>query len=79
MIGYRELLPGDTNGQEQLAQAELDNLARMKELLLPGGFIIISGILEEDEEQIVVLAKELSLYVDNKIKEEKWISIRFSC
>jgi len=57
----------------------LENLARMKELLFSGGIIIVSGILEEDEEQLVVLAGELSLFMDKKIKDEKWISIRFSC
>jgi hypothetical protein len=39
MIGYRELLPGDTNGQEQLAQAALDNLARMATAMGPDSFV----------------------------------------
>ncbi|MGC9343471.1 MAG: 50S ribosomal protein L11 methyltransferase, partial [Bacteroidales bacterium] len=43
--------------------------------LLPGGQLILSGILEQDFDVIDKEAKDNTLKLETKIQEESWISI----
>ncbi len=56
----------------------LDNFLALKNSLSVGGTLLLSGLLEEDENVISTRATELSLTLNKKILHNNWISLRFS-
>ncbi len=56
----------------------LDNLQVLASQLAPGGILLLSGLLVEDEAAIVAGAVEFSLQINKKTERNKWISLRFN-
>ncbi|ANH81937.1 ribosomal protein L11 methyltransferase [Niabella ginsenosidivorans] len=56
----------------------LPALPRLKEQLNPGGILLLSGILAEDEEDMVRCAAEAGLILTNKVLKNNWLCIRLS-
>lgn len=53
----------------------LDNLSEMKKSISPGGMILLSGLLQEDEAEILTAAARLSLKPVSKMQKDNWICI----
>ncbi|MEO7394261.1 MAG: 50S ribosomal protein L11 methyltransferase [Chitinophagaceae bacterium] len=56
----------------------LDNLSSLIETLTPTGTLLLSGLLIEDEADIVVAAAIFSLTMCKKTSKDNWICIRFN-
>ncbi|MEQ1678589.1 MAG: 50S ribosomal protein L11 methyltransferase, partial [Chitinophagaceae bacterium] len=56
----------------------LENLQVLASQLAPGGILLLSGLLVEDEAAIVAVAGEFSLQLNKKTERNKWISLRFN-
>lgn len=55
----------------------IDNMAALSQQLRPDGRLILSGILEEDEEAIRDVAQDNQLIFDEKTARNKWICMAF--
>ncbi|HRX94017.1 MAG TPA: 50S ribosomal protein L11 methyltransferase, partial [Chitinophagaceae bacterium] len=53
----------------------LDNMAEMKKSTSPKGMILLSGLLQEDEPEILVAAEGLALKPVSKMQKDNWICI----
>ena len=60
-------------------QVILDNFSVLVKLLNPSGMILLSGLLETDETDILTEAVKHSLNFRGKIASNKWMAIMFSC
>ncbi len=56
----------------------LDNLSSLVKQLAPTGILLLSGLLETDETDILNEAAKYPLIFSNKIGMNKWMAIRFS-
>lgn len=56
----------------------LDNLAALVTILRPGGILLLSGLLEEDEADIRAAAGNFTLVAGRKTTKNNWISLRFN-
>lgn len=56
----------------------LENLPVLVQQLVPKGILLLSGLLVQDENDIVAACTQLGLYVDNKMEKDNWLSIRLS-
>jgi ribosomal protein L11 methyltransferase len=57
----------------------LEHLAALVTQLRPGGIILFSGLLTEDETDIMKAIGNTSLQLQKKAVKNNWISLRFSC
>ncbi len=57
----------------------LENFPVLVERLAQNGVLLLSGLLEEDEPDILLEAKKYSLQLVKKTVENNWICLRFSC
>ena len=55
----------------------LENFNSLKNQLSKEGILIISGIIEEDKEEILIKASEFHLQLDKELSKNKWICIKF--
>ncbi|MEQ1746104.1 MAG: 50S ribosomal protein L11 methyltransferase [Saprospiraceae bacterium] len=55
----------------------LDSLPRLAELLKPGGWLLVSGILREDEAVVVAAAEGVGFVAEEIIARGNWLCIRF--
>ena len=56
----------------------LDNLSSLVKQLAPTGILLLSGLLETDETDILKEAGKYPLILNHKIVMNKWMAIRFS-
>jgi ribosomal protein L11 methyltransferase len=56
----------------------LDNFSLLAKQLISSGILLISGLLADDEADIVEIAGKFSLYLRKKNTQNNWISLRFS-
>ncbi len=56
-----------------------DNFPSLVELLSPNGVLLLSGLLETDETDILTEVGKYPLIFNEKIAKNKWMAIRFSC
>jgi ribosomal protein L11 methyltransferase len=56
----------------------LDNLAALVAILRPGGILLLSGLLEEDEADIRAAVGNFTLVAGRKTTKNNWISLRFN-
>lgn len=56
----------------------LENLAVLAKQLAPGGILLLSGLLAEDEPDILAATEPLQLVFTGKQLQNNWISLRFS-
>lgn len=56
----------------------LDNFLALVKQLAPSGILLLSGLLETDETDIVAEASKYPLILNDKIAMNKWMAIRFS-
>ena len=54
----------------------LDNLSILKEQLKPNGVLLLSGLLSNDQNDIIESATNLSLQLIDKQEKNNWISLR---
>jgi len=54
----------------------LDNLSILKEQLKPNGVLLLSGLLSDDQDDIIVSATNLSFQLIDKQEKNNWISLR---
>jgi ribosomal protein L11 methyltransferase len=72
---------GPTNGYFDIILANinkniiLDHLPRLKRQLTESGFLLLSGILAEDEKAVMEKSKELGFNNTITVKREHWISL----
>lgn len=59
-------------------QVILDNFSILVKLLMPSGIMLLSGLLETDETEILMEAGKHSLNLRGKIVLNKWMAIMFS-
>ncbi len=57
----------------------LDSLPRLAELLRSGGWLLVSGILEEDEEVVRATAEQAGFLMEDKNQRGRWLCLRFAC
>lgn len=55
----------------------LDSLPRLAELLRPGGWLLVSGILLEDEVVVTTAAAAQGLALQKRAEKEKWLCLEF--
>jgi ribosomal protein L11 methyltransferase len=55
-----------------------ENLAILRTQLKPGGDLLLSGLLVEDEEEIMADASGNGFLIKNKLERHNWLSMRFS-
>jgi ribosomal protein L11 methyltransferase len=56
----------------------LDNFSFFNSSLADKGILVLSGLLDKDEEHIIKEAKKYQLHFDNELSRDNWISLRFS-
>ncbi len=56
----------------------LDNFSSLVKQLAPNGILLLSGLLETDEMEIVDVVKKSPLIFGRKIAMNKWIAVRFN-
>ena len=56
----------------------LDSLPRLAELLRPGGWLLVSGILQQDGAVVTEAAAEAGFVLQSKAQRGNWLCIRFS-
>lgn len=56
----------------------LENMAAMAGLLAPGGILLLSGLLAEDEPDICSAAAGSQLILSGKLEKTNWICLRFN-
>lgn len=56
----------------------LDNLDALKDQLLPDGILLLSGLLAQDEEEVVMAAGAHGLKVSYKAERDNWLLLRLS-
>ena len=54
----------------------LNNLYAFIKQLLPGGGLVLSGLLKSDEKEILEYSKNYSLLLGKKIEEGSWICLQ---
>ncbi len=54
----------------------LSNLKAFTEQLVPGGKVVLSGLLKDDEEEVLQWSRNNSLLLREKIEEENWICLQ---
>ncbi len=59
-------------------QVILDNIAALKENLIPGGILLLSGLLEDDETIVHEKAGSYGLILREKNLRQGWISLKYS-
>lgn len=55
----------------------LDNLSVLAEQLMPGGTVLVSGLLKEDEADILNAGKMLMLTITAKAERDNWLCLKF--
>ncbi len=56
----------------------LDNMSNLSQQLLPDGILLLSGLLAEDETEIVEAAAMYQLKLIKKTKRNNWVAIMFT-
>lgn len=57
----------------------LENMAALAAQLAPGGTLLLSGLLTEDEQDILSAAGKFSLELNNRTERNNWIALGFNC
>jgi ribosomal protein L11 methyltransferase len=57
----------------------LVNLPTLLAIIKPGGILLLSGLLEEDEAEIRAAVGKFSLQPGERTAKNNWISLRFDC
>ncbi len=57
----------------------LENLASLRNQLSGSGILLISGMLEEDKEEILIATSALKIQVEKELIRNNWICLRFHC
>jgi ribosomal protein L11 methyltransferase len=57
----------------------LDNLSVLVQQLAPGGVLVISGLLNTDEEEILEGAKKEGLQLLQRMMRDNWLSMKLCC
>ncbi len=55
----------------------MDNMPALASQLIPGGTILLSGLLKNDEEDIKKAAEEESLHFSGKAERDNWLCLKF--
>jgi len=55
----------------------METIPALKQQLAPDGVLLLSGLLAEDEAEIVGRAVESGLYMDDKVLKNNWLCMRF--
>lgn len=55
----------------------LDSLPRLAELLRPGGWLLVSGILEQDGAVVTEAAQEAGFNIKDKAQRGNWLCVQF--
>lgn len=77
-------LAGEESGAYDVLLANINrnillaNMAEMKRILKKDGFLILSGILQEDEPAIVKAARAEGLQPDKRAEREHWLALSFT-
>ena len=53
----------------------LNYLPELKKALMPGGYMLLSGLLTADEAAVVPVASEMELILRTRIERNNWLSI----
>ncbi|GAB3019577.1 50S ribosomal protein L11 methyltransferase [Niabella terrae] len=56
----------------------LDNISDLAAQLYPGGKLLLSGLLESDQQRLIEAAETAGLILKEKAKKENWICLLFS-
>jgi ribosomal protein L11 methyltransferase len=56
----------------------LDNFDTLAKQLNPGGFLLLSGLLVEDEQDILGASARLNLLLLNKVQRHNWLLLKLS-
>jgi ribosomal protein L11 methyltransferase len=54
----------------------LEFMADMRRLLVPGGILVLSGILKEDETAILEAARKHALVLENQLEKDNWLAMK---
>jgi ribosomal protein L11 methyltransferase len=57
----------------------LENLTSLRNQLADSGILLISGMLEEDKEEILMAASGLKIRLEKELIRNNWICLRFHC
>ncbi|MEZ4939845.1 MAG: 50S ribosomal protein L11 methyltransferase [Saprospiraceae bacterium] len=57
----------------------LEALPRLKDLLKPGGWLLVSGILEQDGDLVTQSAAGAGFTLQNREQRGNWLCLRFAC
>jgi ribosomal protein L11 methyltransferase len=56
----------------------LDNFDILAKQLSPGGFLLLSGLLVEDEQDILAASARLNLLFLNNVQRHNWLLLKLS-
>lgn len=56
----------------------LENLAAMSQQVSPGGVLVVSGLLAEDDQEVTACAEILGFRPEKKLQKKAWICLTFS-
>jgi len=56
----------------------LDNLTAFTRHMVEGGVVLLSGLLADDEHEILAKAAESNLILDKKIEDKNWICLQMT-
>jgi ribosomal protein L11 methyltransferase len=56
----------------------LENLAILAKQMSTGGVLLVSGILEDDIDEILTESRKLTLQLIYKIEKDNWLCLRLS-
>jgi ribosomal protein L11 methyltransferase len=55
-----------------------DNFASLVKQLSPAGVLVLSGLLTSDEPEILAMAKEQGLTLNQRLAKDNWLALKLS-